>query len=88
MEECRLQGRQRRMPEMAEGEIQQKGAEDKEMEGEVVHAGSDWRRQHEALCTTRVAREPWSSECVQLQRFSAHGKRNHSKHASSRRAVQ
>ena len=78
--------RQRRMPELAH-EIQRKEAEDEEMEGEVVHAGSDWRRAHEALCTTRVAREPWTSESVQLHRFSAKGKRNHSKHASSRPAV-
>ena len=50
-------------------------------------AGSEWRRAHEALCTTRVAREPWISESVQLHRFSANGKRNHSKNASSRPAV-
>ena len=72
-EERRLQGKQkanaragtRRNPAKRSG---------KRGNGRRSGAGSDLRRAHEALCTTRVAREPRNSESVQLHRFFSKGK--------------
>ena len=71
MEERRLQGKQRPMAELKRT---LKEAEDKK--NRRSGAGSDWRRAYEALCTSRVERETWSSESVQLQHFLAKEKRN------------